>query len=133
MGTESSKQVSGESLQVVEPFAHVISQHGLELKRNKTTTLQINVGLLCNQSCRHCHLEAGPGCQEIMTAETVDAVVAFAQRGNFHIIDITGGAPEMNPHLSDMITRLTPLKSRIMLRSNLTALTEGKQDFLIDV
>jgi radical SAM/Cys-rich protein len=133
MGMQSSKQVSREPLQVIEPFAHIISRHGLELKRDQTTTLQINVGLLCNQSCRHCHLEAGPGRQEVMTAETVDAVVAFAKRGNFHTIDITGGAPEMNPHLADIIARLAPLASRIMLRSNLTALTEGRRDYVMDV
>ena len=133
MGTESSQQVSRDPHQVVEPFSHIISRHGLALNRGQTTTLQINVGLLCNQLCRHCHLEAGPFRQEVMTAETVDAVVSFAQRGNFHTIDITGGAPEMNPHMSDLFSRLSPLASRIMLRTNLTTLTEGQSDFLIDV
>ena len=137
MGTQPSKQRvpngSRESLQVVESFSHVISRHGLELNRGQTTTLQINVGLLCNQSCKHCHLEAGPSRQEVMNEKTVNEVVAFAQRGHFHTIDITGGAPEMNPHLADMIARLAPLASRIMLRSNLTALTEEKDDYLIDV
>ena len=134
---QSSKQKtrvgSREPLQVVEPFSNVLSRHGLELRRDQTTTLQINVGLLCNQLCRHCHLEAGPIRQEVMTAETVDAVLSFAQRGNFHTIDITGGAPEMNPHMSDLFSRLSPLASRIMLRTNLTTLTEGQSDFLIDV
>ena len=137
MEKQSSKQrsdvVSCDPIQSFEPFAQVISRHGLELNRGQTTTLQINVGLLCNQSCRHCHLEAGPSRQEVMNAETVDEVVAFAQRGHFHTIDITGGAPEMNPHLADMIARLAPLASRTMLRSNLTALTEGKRDYMIDV
>ena len=88
--------VSGESLAVVEPFSAVISKSGLELNRAQTNTLQINVGLLCNQTCRHCHLEAGPSRQEVMNRDTANEVVAFAERCHFQIIDITGGAPEMN-------------------------------------
>lgn len=137
MGMQSSKQkacvVSREPLQVVEPFAHALSRHGLELNRGQTTTLQMNVGLLCNQSCRHCHLEAGPSRQEIMAKATVDEVISFAQRGHFHTIDITGGAPEMNPYLANMIPRLSSLAPRIMLRSNLTALTEKRRAYLLDV
>lgn len=125
--------VSGESPTVVESFSHVMLRHGLELSRGQTNTLQINVGLLCNQACKHCHLEAGPHRREVMATETVNEVVAYAQRGHFQTIDITGGAPEMNPHLVDMIQRLSPLAQRIMLRSNLTALTEGEQHFLMDI
>ena len=87
----------------IEPFGQTLAKHGLNLTREKITTLQINVGLLCNQACRHCHLEAGPNSEEVMSAGTVDEVVAFAQRFPFQIIDITGGAPEMNPNLVDMI------------------------------
>jgi radical SAM/Cys-rich protein len=117
----------------VESFRLTLSRHGLELIRGHTNTLQINAGLLCNQACRHCHLEAGPNRMEVMDAKTVDEVIAFAQRGHFQVIDITGGAPELNPNLADMIERLSPLAPRIMLRSNLTALTDGKGDFLMDV
>ncbi len=117
----------------VESFRLTLSRHGLELTRGQTQTLQINVGLLCNQACRHCHLEAGPNRREVMDGETVNHVVAFAQRGHFQLIDITGGAPELNPNLATMIERLSPLAPRIMLRSNLTALTDGKRDFLMDV
>ena len=117
----------------VESFRLALSRHGLELTRGRTNTLQINVGLLCNQACRHCHLEAGPGRKEVMDAGTVDEVVAFAQRGHFQLIDITGGAPELNPNLVNMIDRLSPLAPRITLRSNLTALTNGKRDFLMEV
>ncbi len=95
---------------------------GLYLTRGKTATLQINVGLLCNQSCRHCHLDAGPTRSEIMSRETVDHLVDFARRGSFQVIDITGGAPEMNPHLPEMIERFSELASRVMLRANLTAM-----------
>jgi radical SAM/Cys-rich protein len=117
----------------VEPFGQTLAKHGLNLTREKITTLQVNVGLVCNQACRHCHLEAGPNSVEVMSAETVDEVVAFAQRFPFKIIDITGGAPEMNPNLVDMIERLSGVSSRLMLRSNLTALANVERDHLIEV
>ena len=117
----------------VEPFGQTLAKHGLNLTREKITTLQINVGLLCNQACRHCHLEAGPNSDEVMSAETVGEVVAFAQRFPFKIIDITGGAPEMNPHLVDMIERLSIHSPRLMLRSNLTALSDADRVHLIEV
>jgi radical SAM/Cys-rich protein len=69
----------------------------------------------------------------MMDGKTVDEVIAFAQRGHFQLIDITGGAPELNPNLVTMIERLSPLAPRIMLRTNLTALTDGKRDSLMDV
>jgi len=106
----------------VQPFSHALSRHGLILTRGVTTTLQINVGLLCNQSCRHCHLCAGPNRPEIMSRTTVDHAVAFAQKGSFQVIDITGGAPEMNPHLPEMIECFSALVPRVMLRANLTAM-----------
>ena len=120
-----------EEFMVVEPFALALSKNGLNLTRGQTRALQINVGLICNQTCKHCHLEAGPHREEMMTSQTVDEVVAFAQRGHFETIDITGGAPELNPNLVRLINKLSPLGPRIILRSNLTALMDGKRDLLI--
>ncbi len=117
----------------VEPFPQFLCKKGLQLIRKQTTTLQINMGLLCNQECRHCHLAAGPARKEVMNAETVEEVVAYAGRGNFETADITGGAPELNPNLLTLIEELSPAVSRTMLRSNLTALNDGKNDFLMDV
>ena len=117
----------------VEPFRQTLAKHGLNLTREKTTTLQINVGLLCNQACRHCHFEAGPSRQDVMSAETENQIVKLAQKFRFEVVDITGGAPEMNPNLIDMIEKLSPLTPRLMLRSNLTALADGERDHLIDV
>jgi radical SAM/Cys-rich protein len=115
----------------VEPFHQVLSRQGLKVERKETTTLQINVGLLCNQICRHCHLAAGPGRKENMSAETVYQVIAYAERGRFETIDITGGAPELNPNISFLIDGLSRLKSRLMFRSNLSALYDGKRDDLM--
>jgi radical SAM/Cys-rich protein len=105
-------------------FADALARSGVELRRGETTTLQVNVGFLCNQSCRHCHLGAGPGRTEVMTRETMDAVEAFARRGRFSAIDITGGAPELVPGIEGFLERLAPLAPRVLFRSNLTALAE---------
>jgi radical SAM/Cys-rich protein len=117
----------------VAPFANTLKLRGLDLVRAETQTLQVNVGMLCNQSCRHCHLEAGPECREIMSAETADQVVGYARRGGFNTVDITGGAPELNPHIHDLILKLSPLVPRIMIRSNLTALGDGEPNPLIEL
>ena len=121
-----------ESL-AVESFRRTLFRHGLRLGRAQTTTLQINVGLLCNQVCKHCHLEAGPKRTEVMDEETFNDVVAFAQKGRFETIDITGGAPELHPNLISMIERLSPLGHRLMVRSNLSALEEGNPERFIGV
>ena len=117
----------------IDPFQVTLSRNGLKLIREKTRTLQINVGLVCNQTCQHCHLNAGPGKKENMDADTLTAVAAYARRSKFEVIDITGGAPELNPHIVEIIERLSPLAPRMMLRSNLSALNGGKRDELLSL
>jgi radical SAM/Cys-rich protein len=118
---------------VVDPFADKLARHGLVLRRGCTRTLQINLGLLCNQTCRHCHLVAGPDRQEIMSRTTMEQVIEFARPSQFECLDLTGGAPEMNPHIEYLLSQLAPLAPRLMLRSNLTALAAGNQDNLLDI
>ena len=118
---------------VVESFRRTLFRHGLRLERGHTTTLQINVGLLCNQACKHCHLDASPKHTELIDDSTFRDVVAFARRGRFETIDITGGAPELHPKLIPMIETLSPLSGRLMVRSNLSALEDGNPDRFIDV
>ncbi len=115
----------------VEPFAECLARHGLELKRGQTNTLQINVGLVCNQACRHCHLEAGPDRSEMMGRKTIEEVVDYAKRARFPVVDITGGAPEMNPNLGYLIETIAPVAPRLMLRANLTALAQENTDYLL--
>ncbi len=115
----------------VGPFSGTLDKHGLELKRVQTDTLQINMGLLCNQACLHCHLKAGPNRSEVMNLETVKAVVAYAERARFQNVDITGGAPEMNPHLGYLIEKIASTVSALTLRSNLTALAALSTDYLL--
>ena len=119
------KPASQATIQDIAPFKSTLTKHDLELVRYTTQTLQINLGFLCNQTCRHCHLKAGPGRKENMDAQTLKEVVAYAQRSRFGAIDITGGAPELNPLLADLVRQIAPLAPRIMLRSNLSALKKN--------
>lgn len=118
--------------EAVPEFSETLARHGLDLRRDLTTTLQVNVGLLCNQACNHCHLDAGPGRRaELMGPETMEQIVALAGAQRFKTIDITGGAPEMHPGLADLIRRLTALTPRLILRSNLTAINDEGQEHIL--
>jgi radical SAM/Cys-rich protein len=126
-----SRHMTGSS--ALGPFSLTLFRHGLKLSRRQTTCLQVNTGLLCNQVCRHCHLNAGPGRKENMNAQTAEHVISYAERGRFETIDITGGAPELNPNIVRLIEGLSPHAQRIMLRSNLSALADGKRACLMDL
>jgi len=115
------------------PFIDTLARHGLTLTRGETTTLQVNVGRLCDLACRHCHLEAGPGRHEVMSAETMQAVIAFAARNPFAVIDITGGAPELVPELDVLLRGLRPHAGQLLLRSNLTALAAPQRAALLEL
>ncbi|MFZ9861070.1 MAG: arsenosugar biosynthesis radical SAM (seleno)protein ArsS [Gemmataceae bacterium] len=86
-------------------------------------TLQINLGKLCNQTCNHCHVDAGPDRKEIMTMETLTHCLRVLEEANIPTLDLTGGAPEMNPHFSWAVEKAFALKKRIIDRCNLTILT----------
>ncbi|MCP4681168.1 MAG: radical SAM/Cys-rich domain protein [Desulfobacterales bacterium] len=122
-----------ESSDITVPFRRTLLKNSLDLVRGKTTILQINMGLLCNQYCRHCHLSAGPDRKESMSIHTVKEVVSYAERCRFEVIDITGGAPELNENLGKLIETITPLAPRVMLRSNLTVLNSGKAKQLMEL
>ena len=78
-------------------FSETLATHSLFLRHAKTEVLQVNVGKLCNLTCVHCHVNAGPKRKEIMTRETIDRVIDWFARTEIPTIDLTGGAPEMNP------------------------------------
>ncbi len=106
----------------VHDFVDTLNSHKLSLKRKKTLTCQVNLGLKCNQACGHCHLSAGPGKKELMTLETMFQVIEFITQSKVDIVDITGGAPEMNPHLPFLMDKVADLCKKLMLRCNLSAL-----------
>lgn len=89
---------------------------------DKLSVLQVNVGKRCNLSCKHCHVEAGPSRDEIMSKETMDACLEVACIYGFETLDITGGAPEMNPHFTRFITEAAQLGIDTIVRSNLVIL-----------
>lgn len=137
MGNISSVEplacVTEEYMTAIEPFRVTMSKHCLQLERGLTTTLQVNVGLLCNQKCKHCHLEAGPERAELMNKEVLHDVVAYAKKAHFKTIDITGGAPELHPNLPAIIEGLAPLAEKCMVRTNLSALEKFGTDRLINL
>lgn len=111
------------------PFEAKMESHGLApLRSESIDTLQVNVGKMCNQTCRHCHVDAGPHRTEIMTRATMDAVLGVVERHRIRTVDITGGAPEVNPHFEYFVERLTRLGVHIIDRSNLTVFfSDGKE------
>jgi radical SAM/Cys-rich protein len=106
------------------------------IRRGRLDTLQVNVGYRCNQSCVHCHVNAGPNRTEEMARETVDAVLAFLAARRVPTLDITGGAPELNPHFRRLVRAARAAGVRVMDRCNLTILeVPGQEDlaqFLAD-
>ena len=103
-------------------FDKTLAERGhAPLRALRIDTLQVNVGKLCNQTCTHCHVDAGPARTEIMTRETADAVVSVVRRHpELRTVDITGGAPEMNPHFEYLVEQCRAMGRRVMDRCNLT-------------
>jgi radical SAM/Cys-rich protein len=107
----------------VAPFSDRLAEHGvLPLYRKQLTTLQINVGKVCNQTCTHCHVDAGPDRRESMTYETARQVIDFLARSEVKTLDITGGAPEMNPQFRMLVREARKLDKQVIDRCNLTIL-----------
>jgi radical SAM/Cys-rich protein len=113
-------------------FAVALSRHGLSpLRRSTTTTVQVNVGRLCNQACRHCHVDAGPGRREIMSRAVADQVLdVMRASAGVDTIDITGGAPELCPSFRHLVAASRRLGRRVIDRCNLTVLLEPGQEDL---
>jgi radical SAM/Cys-rich protein len=114
-------------------FDQMLRGYGVDdLRRGKVDIFQINVGKLCNQTCVHCHVNAGPRRNEVMTRDTIDRVVDWLARTDIATVDITGGAPEINPHFRHLVERIKALASarHIMDRCNLTVFFEAGQEYL---
>ncbi len=104
-------------------FDSTLAQYGLTpLAATSLDVLQVNVGRLCNQTCRHCHVDAGPDRREIMSSAVMQGCLDVLQRHPFSTLDITGGAPEMNPLFRWLVVQARPLVGRIIDRCNLTIL-----------
>jgi radical SAM/Cys-rich protein len=113
-------------------FDEILAAHDMKLRARSVETLQINVGKLCNQACKHCHVDASPSRTEIMTKETIELVIDAIRRFRFHTVDITGGAPELNPSFRYLVTEAGVLGSHVIVRHNLTVMFEPGQSDLPD-
>ena len=102
------------------------------LHRERLETLQVNLGYKCNQICVHCHVNAGPTRTEEMDRETVHTVLRYLEASGVGTLDITGGAPELNPHFRDLVERGRALGAHVIDRCNLTILEEPGQEGLAE-
>ena len=119
--SKSTEQITVLQRPKVEPFADKIAQFGYNaLKPTGIDILQINVGKMCNQTCNHCHVDAGPDRKEIMTRETMQLCLDAVDNGQIKVVDLTGGAPEMNPDFRWFVEELSLRQVNVMVRSNLT-------------
>lgn len=102
-------------------FNERIAEVGFDsLRPTNIDILQINMGKMCNQTCAHCHVDAGPDRKEIMNREVMELCLEAVEKGNIKVVDLTGGAPEMNPDFRWFVEQLTKRKVNVMVRCNLT-------------
>ncbi len=117
----------------VPEFHEVVRAAGLPaLETAQIAVLQVNVGKLCNQACAHCHVDAGPDRREAMTRETAEKVIALLARHDIPTLDITGGAPELNPQFRWLVREARALGRHVMDRCNLTVALTAPQADLVD-
>jgi radical SAM/Cys-rich protein len=106
------------------------------IRRTNLETLQVNMGYRCNQQCIHCHVNAGPKRMESMGRSTIDDVIAYLASSNLHNLDLTGGAPELNPYFMDLVHSVRKMGVHVTDRCNLTILEEsgmeGLEEFFAD-
>src|SRR4051794_212031 len=103
---------------VLVPFQQKLEQSKLyPLKPTQVEIFQVNIGKMCNQTCRHCHVDAGPDRKEIMTKETMrQCIDVLRNNEQLKTVDITGGAPEMNPNFRWFVEELSNLKKQVIVR-----------------
>ena len=121
----------------LQPFEASLASSGLApLTATGITVFQINVGKLCNQTCKHCHVDAGPDRREVMTRQTMESCLAALAATDIPTVDITGGAPELNPDFRWLVEQARTLGRHVIDRCNLTVLLlasqEGLAEFLAD-
>src|ERR1700719_2619691 len=115
-------------------FDATLARHGLSpLRRGSPRTIQVNVGKLCNQACHHCHVDAGPRRTEIMTQATAERVIEILAASPAVItLDITGGAPELNPNFAMLVEGARALGRIVIVRCNLTVTLEPGMEWLVE-
>ena len=115
-------------------FSRTLADHKLSCHRGRTDILQLNLGKVCNLTCAHCHVNAGPKRREIITRETIDRIIGWLAGTEIQTVDLTGGAPEMMPDFRYLVEQLRkmPHVETIIDRCNLTILLESGYEWLAD-
>ena len=111
------------------PFQQKLEQSSLyPLRPTRLEIFQVNIGKMCNQVCKHCHVDAGPDRKEIMTRETMQQCIDVLRKNpQLKTVDLTGGAPEMNPNFRWFVEQISKLKRHIIVRCNLTIILANKK------
>jgi len=120
------------ALQSIPPFENTLAAHGLQLTRQAPRVLQLNIGKLCNLTCVHCHVNAGPHRKEIMTRATVDHILDWLRGTEIETVDLTGGTPEMIPDFRYLVESVRSMGKVVMDRCNLTILNEPDYEWVAD-
>ena len=111
-----------------QSFKEAVSAHNhFPLFATGIEVFQINVGKMCNQVCKHCHVDAGPDRKEIMTMETMQLCLDVLKTSSIKIVDLTGGAPELNPHFRWFVEEIKKLGKHVLVRCNLTIILANKR------
>ena len=115
-----------EGLNLPVRFERALTESTLApLSAVEVNTLQVNVGKLCNQTCRHCHVDAGPDRTEVMSLDVAMACLDALRKYSIPTLDITGGAPEVYPHVRELVNGAQKAGAHVMHRCNLTSLLSG--------
>ena len=114
----------------MQPFVEKLHLNCKSFNRRSVDVLQVNMGRYCNLACIHCHVESGPNRKEMMDRATVDAVLRFLAGTSIPTLDITGGAPELNPYFDYLVEAAVGLKRHVMDRCNLTVIFEPGKEYL---
>lgn len=128
LATAANQIAQLNNLTEILPFEEKLKQAGLfPLRAQVIDIFQMNVGYMCNQTCAHCHVDAGPDRTEIMTRETMQKCLDIIAANNIRAVDITGGAPEMNPHFIWLVEECTKLNVHVIVRCNLTIIVANEK------
>ncbi len=120
------------ALQNIPSFEATLAESQLKLTRKAPRVLQVNVGKLCNLTCVHCHVNAGPRRKEIMTRDTVDRILDWLQGTEIEVVDLTGGTPEMIPGFRYIVENIRGMGKTVMDRCNLTILNEPGYEWVAE-
>jgi len=116
----------------MNPFDRKLEEHQVSLERAKPKILQLNTGKLCNITCTHCHVNAGPGRKELISSEHLNRTLDWLEKSDIPTIDLTGGTPEMHPEFRSLVERVRSFDQprEVLTRLNATIIEEPGYDWI---